>query len=483
MVKVGVRLTRGLVGAAVLAAVFCVFGVDAAFAGSCNPGSTNFNFTLGATNTCDSGFSTYLVGDTSPNGLFVELKGGGANTRPIIGYASGAFPAAGSIGVSGSTNSTGSYSAGVAGALNDSNPAADAAGVRGVGYSTTANGAGVWGNHQPASGTAPGVLGDTGSTTASAVGVQGLIIPTNPGASSAAVRGTNNGTGGLGIGVEGFHAGSGYGVYGHTPRGFGVVGLHASASGTAPGVWGETNSTAAGAFGVLGDISTTSSGASAAGVRGINNGTGSLGIGVWGSHAGSGYGVYGFAPSGFGVVGESNTGWAGFFNGNVRVNGTLSKSAGGFTIDHPLDPAHKYLSHSFVESPDMKDVYDGVVVTDRRGFAVVRLPRYFQVLNRSFRYQLTIVGRSFAQAIVWKEIAHNSFTVRTNQPRVKVSWQVTGIRHDPYANAHRIKVVEEKPAADQGKYLQPQLYGMPRSKSEVPAPRSGPARKVMPAVR
>jgi hypothetical protein len=175
-------------------------------------------------------------------------------------------------------------------------------------------------------------------------------------------------------------------------------------------------------------------------------------------------GVYGYSNSGTGVVGESTSGYAGYFFGDVHVTGTLSKAAGSFKIDHPLDPAHKYLQHSFVESPDMMDVYNGNVVTDSKGFATVSLPRWFQALNRSFRYQLTIVGRSFARAIVWNKIEHNRFTIRTDQPNAQVSWQVTGIRHDAYANAHRIEVVVPKTGADTGRYLHPELYGQPKSK-------------------
>jgi hypothetical protein len=55
---------------------------------------------------------------------------------------------------------------------------------------------------------------------------------------------------------------------------------------------------------------------------------------------------------------------------------------------------------------------------------------------------------------------------------------VTGVRHDAYANVHRIKVVERKPAAAQGHYLQPGLYGQPRSKSELLPPGSVAARGV-----
>ena len=63
--------------------------------------------------------------------------------------------------------------------------------------------------------------------------------------------------------------------------------------------------------------------------------------------------------------------YAGYFSGNVKVtgnldvDGTLSKAAGAFRINHPLSPATRYLQHSFVESPDMKNIYDGVVRTER----------------------------------------------------------------------------------------------------------------------
>jgi hypothetical protein len=54
--------------------------------------------------------------------------------------------------------------------------------------------------------------------------------------------------------------------------------------------------------------------------------------------------------------------------------GTLSKGGGSFKIDDPLDPAHKYLSHSFVESPDMMNVYNGNITTDRLGLATSSCP-------------------------------------------------------------------------------------------------------------
>jgi hypothetical protein len=67
-----------------------------------------------------------------------------------------------------------------------------------------------------------------------------------------------------------------------------------------------------------------------------------------------------------------------WLEGNVNVGGTLTKNAGSFKIDHPLDPANKYLYHSFVESPDMMNVYNGNITTDKRGLATVILPDYFE---------------------------------------------------------------------------------------------------------
>ena len=138
--------------------------------------------------------------------------------------------------------------------------------------------------------------------------------------------------------------------------------------------------------------------------------------------------------------------------GNWDVLGNISKFGGSFKIDHPNDPKNKILYHSFVESPDMMNIYNGNATTDANGDAQITLPSYFDALNMEFRYQLTCIG-SFAQAIVFKEIKGNSFSIKTDKPNIKVSWQVTGIRKDDYANDHRIKVEVEKKGAERGKLL------------------------------
>jgi hypothetical protein len=196
------------------------------------------------------------------------------------------------------------------------------------------------------------------------------------------------------------------------------------------------------------------------GGSGSSGGAAIYAIGGSGSVYSGGYGLVAYA----GLEPNFSRVHAAYFGGNVTVSGNLSKAGGSFKIDHPLDPANKYLSHSFVESPDMMNVYNGNVVTDGNGTATVPLPDWFESLNRDFRYQLTVIGQ-FAQAIVQSEIAGNQFTIRTDKPNVKVSWQVTGIRQDPWANAHRIPVEEEKSDKTRGFYLHPELYGQPNEKS------------------
>ena len=178
------------------------------------------------------------------------------------------------------------------------------------------------------------------------------------------------------------------------------------------------------------------------------------------------YAVFGYANNGtqniaiYGSLGENtlSTDYAGYFEGNVHVAGILSKSSGTFKIDHPLDPANKTLSHSFVESPEMMNIYNGNIITDDSGTATVILPNYFEALNENFRYQLTVIGK-FSQAIVFEKIKGNSFKIKTSEPNTEVSWQVTGTRKDAFAKQNPIIVEEEKSINNKGKYLNPKVFG------------------------
>jgi len=300
-------------------------------------------------------------------------------------------------------------------------------------------------------------------------------------ASGSAGRGVyGEASGSSGLGVEGYAEGSqGRGVLGRASYKGDVTnyGGHFTANGNSGrGVYGEaSNNDGVDNYGGY----FKASGSAGRGVYG--EASGSSGYGVFGFASGSdGYGVYGHArgSNGIGVYGytrvdntnskaivghaDASLAYAGWFIGKVHINGHLSKSSGSFKIDHPLDPENKYLYHSFVESPDMMNIYNGNVVTDANGYATVDLPEWFEALNKDFRYQLTVIGE-FAQAIVSDEISNNQFSVKTDKPNIKVSWQVTGVRQDAFANANRIPVEEMKEDKERGKYLHPEAFNMPKT--------------------
>src|SRR5215218_10184224 len=475
------RLRRlGIVLAAGCCAAFVIgtLGADGAWAGDCS--ANNFVFNLGTTNSCNT--NTVLAA-MAIHGL--EVSDSVAGSIALLGRST-STTGTNSYGVYGSTSSSGSNAVGVVGILGNSSPGSGSssttsAGVRGISDSGTGFGPGVYGLHFPGNGTAPGVLGETNSANFGAIGVKGVVVPTSPGNSSVGMLGVNHGTADNGTGVEGSHDGSGWGGYFHVAGngrgvyatagngGLGVYGVTGAGSALGYGVRGASASTAVDAAGVYGSIS--SAAANAAGVRGTNSGN-CCGMGVAGFHTGSGIGVYGEALNGFAVSGFSPNNWSGYFQGSVNVVGTLYKSSGAFRIDNPIDAAHSYLQHSFVESPQMTNIYKGHATTDAKGFASVQLPKWFGALNKDFEYQLTVVGKAHwdARAAVWQEIAHNRFTIRTDQPNVKVSWQVTGVRHDAYANANRIQVVVPKEGKAEERYVHPELYGQPLSKSVVVLP-------------
>lgn len=152
---------------------------------------------------------------------------------------------------------------------------------------------------------------------------------------------------------------------------------------------------------------------------------------------------------------------SGNINGFADLNlvGNINKGGGSFKIDHPVHPKSKFLYHSFVESPDMKNIYDGTVIMGETGTATVELPAYFEALNRDFRYQLTSIGAPGPNLYVSRRIEGNSFSIAGGEPGMDVSWQVTGVRKDPYAELNRIQVEVDKPADEIGTYLHPDAYG------------------------
>lgn len=124
---------------------------------------------------------------------------------------------------------------------------------------------------------------------------------------------------------------------------------------------------------------------------------------------------------------------------DAGVTGALSKGSGTFVIDHPLDPTRRLLFHSFVESPDVKNIYDGLIRLDNNGEAIVKLPDYFEALNKDYRFLLTPIGKPAPELFIQSSgVVDNKFTIAGGPPNTKVSWQVTGIRQDPYILANPI---------------------------------------------
>ncbi|MFC5178220.1 hypothetical protein [Nocardioides taihuensis] len=393
---------------------------------------------LGPRNTAPLIFKTTPSGGTPTERLRVAptgLVGIGTNAPAVVLDVRGSTASV----VQGTNTGTTSTSTGVSGV--------SSAGSGVTGQSTSGSGV---------AGTTQGGIGVAGTSTNN-IGVQGSGAYSGVVGSGGSYGGIFSGTsyGVYGYGPTGVYAsGSTYGLYANGPsygvyaysgsgRGIqaqGVIGVH--------GISSDTNSSAVqgegGQYGVRGF------GARTAGVRGDSSY-----VGVWGQ--GPSYGVYGYADGsgGYAVMGQvgGSASWGLYSIGNAAVQGTLYKSAGSFRIDHPLDPEHKYLSHSFVESPDMMNVYNGVVVLDGSGEAEVTLPDYFGVLNRDYRYQLTAIGAPGPRLHVKSEIEDNRFVIAGGKPGAKVSWQVTGIRQDDYAREHPIVVEESKPADQRGTRL------------------------------
>lgn len=325
-------------------------------------------------------------------------------------------------------------------------------------------------------GTAAGVMaqGSTGygllAVSSSGIAVKGTTISGSP-----AIDGTTSKSGGIGIHGEANTGSSATGVYGESTSGRGVVGVSSSANGVegqsagANAFAGLFFNTASGGTGILAKGGGTGPDLMLGGTSGYivsDNASTSSTIELRSNHSilfhldednnttGSAFQVENGANNVVLSLDES---------GNLQIDGTISKGGGSFKIDHPLDPENKYLYHSFVESPDMMNIYNGNVVTDERGFATVTLPAWFEALNSDYRYQLTVIGGGdeWVHSRVASKIQGGFFVIQTSSGHTEVSWMVTGIRHDAFANANRIPVEVDKAESERGHYLHPAAFGKP----------------------
>lgn len=397
--------------------------------------------------------------------LELHNSGGGAGVYATSSNNFGVYGYSGYIGVAGDTDSgtggqfrsnsgTGlfAFSTSSTGAYGTSNTGN---GVRGSSQS------GIGGLFQ-SFGSGSGVRGESST----GIGVVGF---------SSSGSGGDFYTGGSGSGVYA-SSGSGNGVEGRSDSGTAVFGL--SRTGMGGDFWGDGS-----AAGVRGQSSTGTGGDfySSSSTGGIGaSGQSANGIGVFGGTQGGyggefyasgvGYGVYCqsntgyagdfFSQSSYGVYGRSGSSYAGYFQGSLYAS-SASASIKQFLIDHPQDPANKYLVHSSVESDERRNIYDGTVLLDGDGRAWVVLPTWFEALNRDFRYQLTAIGGPGPNLHIAQKIHGSQFQIAGGAPGLEVSWQVTGIRQDAYANAHPLIAEQPKSEEERGKYLNPKELGMP----------------------
>ncbi len=264
-----------------------------------------------------------------------------------------------------------------------------------------------------------------------------------------ATGGKGNNTGGIGLRAIGSSASvGGAGIF--SEGGDAIGGGHGGDGVIAIGGFGST--IAPGGIGVFasGGGSESDKGGDAIFATGADSENGKGGDGL--------VAVAGAGPAGVGLAGD--------FFGNVSIAGDLNVTGTkNFKIDHPLDPANKYLLHAAIESSEVLNVYSGNAKLDNQGGAVVTLPEWFEAINRDFRYTLTAIGAPAPGLYIAEKISGNRFKIAGGSPDIEVSWQVTGVRFDSAMRKHPFKVEEEKAEGERGFYLTPEAFGQPEEKS------------------
>jgi len=162
----------------------------------------------------------------------------------------------------------------------------------------------------------------------------------------------------------------------------------------------------------------------------------------------------------YGVLGINTSTGGGNHYGLYATGDSGASGTKAFMIDHPNDPANKFLKHFSVESNEILNIYRGTILFDANGRAIVQLPDYYSSINKNASYQLTAIGASMPNLFVEKEVSNsNTFIIAGGISGKKVSWVLTAERNDPYLKQSpekRNNVLDK--GEDRGKYLMPQLY-------------------------
>ncbi len=232
-------------------------------------------------------------------------------------------------------------------------------------------------------------------------------------------------------------------------------------------------------------INLASSGGALA-ISATSNGTG--GIGLFGAALSGTGGVYAV----FGNTTSANpSANALYAQGRLTATGTKS-----FRIDHPADPANKYLFHYCAESDEVINFYSGKATLNENGEAVVELPSYFAAINRDPRYTLTALGAPMPLLHIATEIDDGAlsaaaaarpgaaiprcrFSISGGVPGGKVSWRIDAVRNDEWMKRCAAPVEADKPGTEIGTFQHPEFYGQSPAKGLAhsfasPSPKSNP---------
>jgi trimeric autotransporter adhesin len=456
------------------------YGVDGQSTGSVGVrGRSDTNTGVRATSNTGIGLDAYSAGGWGVHAVSDNDTGLYATSDTGLGIDGRSTTNTGIVGSGGTNGVQGNTSNAGASGVYGQNSSSGGYGV--AGRSNGATGIGVYGEGNGNVGVRGASTGGYGGYFTSNTGI-GLEAQST---SSWGVHATSNSdtalfaTSNTGVGIDG-RSTTNTGISGYSTNGTGVNGGSGDPN-NGVAVRGVVSSTNAAVLGINNAVAFGTY--TSMGVKGVSNAVSTDATGVYGfgygkgvaGESSGGYGVYGNGLN-YGVYGASgnnaiygfatrSTAYAGYFFGNVHITGTCCGMAEGYSqIDHPLDPANKLLNQSFVQSPEMLDVYNGNATLDATGEAWVQVPDWFEALTRDFRYQLTPIGAPGPNLYVAQELKDHRFKIAGGQPGMKISWLVTGIRRDPYATAHPLQVEQEKQGDDRGNYLYPTEHGQPESK-------------------
>lgn len=149
--------------------------------------------------------------------------------------------------------------------------------------------------------------------------------------------------------------------------------------------------------------------------------------------------------------------------GNVAIHafGEIVGSSKSFMIDHPIDPANKFLKHFSIESDEALLIYRGQAELDEQGRAIVQLKDYQNAIIKNVTYNLTAIGSPTVFYIERELDDQGQFIIAGNKLGAKVNWTIYAQRDDAYFTTYPSKqIIEiEKPDEYKGMYIHPEAHG------------------------